>query len=157
MAPVAVGLLLVSDPGMTAYWVGDGSRSMLAAATAVAVGIALTSALVWLVALLRFGRLVKAAERIAGGDYTVTVPTSGGGLETRLALAINGISTSLADTYDRATIDRLTSVANRQALMASLSAEVERARMALRSAAFGYALAALAPLIVQVLKSIVGA
>ncbi len=36
-------------------------------------------------------------------------------------------------------------------------AEVERARMALRSAAFGYALAALAPLIVQVLKSIVGA
>ena len=127
VAPVAVGLLLVSDPGMTAYWVGDGSRSMLAAATAVAVGIALTSALVWLVALLRFGRLVKAAERIAGGDYTVTVPTSGGGLETRLALAINGISTSLADTYDRATIDRLTSVANRQALMASLSAEVERA------------------------------
>jgi hypothetical protein len=36
-------------------------------------------------------------------------------------------------------------------------AEVERARMALRSAAFGYALAALAPLIVQVLKNIVGA
>ena len=36
-------------------------------------------------------------------------------------------------------------------------AEVERARVALRSAAFGYALAALAPLIVQVLKSIVGA
>jgi hypothetical protein len=36
-------------------------------------------------------------------------------------------------------------------------AEVERARMALRSAAFGYALAALAPLVVQVLKNIVGA
>jgi hypothetical protein len=35
--------------------------------------------------------------------------------------------------------------------------EVERARAAFRSAGFGYALALLAPLIVQVLKSIVGA
>lgn len=35
--------------------------------------------------------------------------------------------------------------------------EVERARAALRSAAFGYALAALAPLVVEVLKQIVGA
>jgi hypothetical protein len=35
--------------------------------------------------------------------------------------------------------------------------EVERARAALRSAAFGYGLAALAPLIVTVLKGIVGA
>jgi type IV secretion system pilin len=35
--------------------------------------------------------------------------------------------------------------------------EVERANAALRSAAFGYGLAVLAPLIVQVLKSIVGA
>ena len=36
-------------------------------------------------------------------------------------------------------------------------AEVERARAAFRSAGFGYALALLAPLIVQILKSIVGA
>lgn len=35
--------------------------------------------------------------------------------------------------------------------------EVEKARAALRSAAFGYALAVLAPLIVEVLKGIVGA
>lgn len=35
--------------------------------------------------------------------------------------------------------------------------EVEKARSALRSAAFGYALAVLAPLIVEVLKGIVGA
>jgi diguanylate cyclase (GGDEF)-like protein len=127
VAPVAVALLLVADPGLTAYWVGDGSRSMVAAVTAVTIGVAMTSALAWLMVLLRFGRLVKAAELIAKGDYTVAVPTSGGGLETRLAVAINGISTALADTYDRATIDRLTGVANRQALMTSLSREVERA------------------------------
>ena len=35
--------------------------------------------------------------------------------------------------------------------------EVERARAAFRSAGFGYALALLAPLIVQILKSLVGA
>lgn len=35
--------------------------------------------------------------------------------------------------------------------------EVERARAALRSAAFGYVLALLAPLVVEVLKGIVGA
>ena len=81
----------------------------------------------WLIVRIRFGRLVRAAERIAAGDYTVAVPTRGGGLEARLATAINGISTSLADTHDRATIDRLTGVANRQALLAALFAEVERA------------------------------
>lgn len=35
--------------------------------------------------------------------------------------------------------------------------EVEKGRSALRSAAFGYALAALAPLVVEILKGIVGA
>ena len=83
----------------------------------------------WFVEHLRFRRLVKAAERIAGGDYTVAVTAStvGGGLAVRLARAINGISRSLAETHDRATIDRMTGVANRQALLGSLFAEVERA------------------------------
>ncbi len=49
------------------------------------------------------------------------------GLEGRLATAINGIADALADTTDRATFDRLTGVANRQALLASLFNEVERA------------------------------
>ena len=48
-------------------------------------------------------------------------------MEYRLGKAINAIATSLADTTDRATIDRLTGVVNRQALLAALFAEVERA------------------------------
>ena len=51
----------------------------------------------------------------------------GSGLEGRLAAAVNDIAGALADTHDRATIDRLTGVANRQALLAELFAEVERA------------------------------
>ena len=127
VTPVAVGALLLSDPSLTAYWVDDGSRSVVAAMAALTMGVALTSSLSWLIVRLRYGRLVKAAERIAGGDYTVAVSTRGGGLETRLGVAINGISASLADTHDRATFDRLTGVANRQAVLASLFAEVERA------------------------------
>jgi diguanylate cyclase (GGDEF)-like protein len=127
VAPVAVGILFLSDPQLTASWVDDGSRSVVAAITALTLGVAMASALSWLIVRIRYGRLVKAAEQIAAGDYTVVVPTDGGGLETRLGRAINAISASLADTHDRATIDRLTGVANRQALLAALFAEVERA------------------------------
>jgi len=74
----------------------------------------------------RFGRLVKAAEQIASGDYTTNV-RPGAGLEGRLGTAVNEIARTLAETYDRATIDRLTGVANRQAVLAELFTEVERA------------------------------
>jgi diguanylate cyclase (GGDEF)-like protein len=126
-APVAVALLILTNPGLTSSWVDGGDRAEAAAATAVLIGIGFTASLSWLIVRIRFGRLVRAAERIAGGDYTVSVPSDGGGLEARLAAAINGISTALADTYDRATVDRLTGVSNRQALLAALFAEVERA------------------------------
>jgi diguanylate cyclase (GGDEF)-like protein len=127
VAPAAVGILFLTNPALTASWVDDGSRGTVTAVTAVVMGVALTAVFSWIIARLRFGRLVKAAEKIAAGDYTITVPSRGGGLESRLGVAINGISASLADTYDRATIDRLTGVSNRQALLAALFAEVERA------------------------------
>ena len=127
VAPVMVGILFISDPELTASWVDDGYRSNVAAVTAVAIGVALTSLICWTIVRIRYGRLVQAAERIADGDYTVAVPESGGGIESRLGAAINRISASLADTHDRATIDRLTGVANRQVLLAALFAEVERA------------------------------
>ena len=127
VTPVAVGMLFLTNPELTASWVDDGSRSVVAAFTALLIGVAMTAGLCWLIFRLRFGRLVKAAEQIAAGDYTIVIAANGGGLETRLGIAINGISASLADTHDRATIDRLTGVANRQALLAALFAEVERA------------------------------
>jgi diguanylate cyclase (GGDEF)-like protein len=127
VAPVAVGTLLLTNPGLTASWVEDGYRSIVAAVTALTIGVAFTSLLSWIIVRLRYGHLVNAAEKIAKGDYTVAVSTRGGGLETRLGNAINGISASLAETHDRATVDRLTGVANRQALLAELFTEVERA------------------------------
>jgi diguanylate cyclase (GGDEF)-like protein len=127
VATVAVGVLFLTDPVLTAAWVDGGSRPLVAPAATLAIGAGLTVILSWLIVQLRFGRLVRAAERIAAGDYTIEVLAKGGGLDGRLASAINDISASLADTHDRATIDRLTGVANRQALLAALFAEVERA------------------------------
>jgi diguanylate cyclase (GGDEF)-like protein len=127
VAPAAVGILFLTNPALTASWVDDGSRGTVTAVTAVVMGVALMAVFSWVIARLRFGRLVTAAEKIAAGDYTISVSSRGGGLESRLGVAINAISASLADTYDRATIDRLTGVSNRQALLAALFAEVERA------------------------------
>jgi diguanylate cyclase (GGDEF)-like protein len=127
VTPVMVGILLISDPELTASWADAGYRPLVAAITAVSIGVALTSLICWTIVRIRFGRLTKAAERLAAGDYAVAVSERGGGLEGRLAHAINGIAASLVDTTDRATVDRLTGVANRQALLASLFSEVERA------------------------------
>ena len=68
MAPAAVGILLVTDPDLIAAWVEHGSRSVVAAITAVTIGVAMTAALSWLIFRLRFVRLIKAAEEIAAGD-----------------------------------------------------------------------------------------
>jgi diguanylate cyclase (GGDEF)-like protein len=126
-APVALGILFVSEPRLAAEWIDEVSRSVIAAVAAATIAVALTGASIYLLVRIRFGRLVKAAERIAAGDYSVTVVSRGGGLDGRLARAINGISTALTETHDQATFDRLTGVANRSALLAALFAEVERA------------------------------
>jgi two-component system, cell cycle response regulator len=91
------------------------------------LGVSITAFFVWLYLRLWFGRLVSSAERIAQGDLEVRVAERGGGLDGRLASAINAIAVSMAETHDAATIDKLTGVANRQALLAGLFSEVERA------------------------------
>ena len=105
-----------------------GSRSIVAAVTAVAIGVALTA----FISLddrphpLRpagQGRRADRGRRLHGRRLGARRRAS----KSRLGVAINRISASLADTHDRATIDRLTGVVNRQALLAALFAEVERA------------------------------
>ena len=126
-APVVLGILLLAVPSAAPSWVRDGDRSTVAAFAAATIAVCLTTGVVHLLRNVRLLRLVKAAEKVAGGDYTVGVASLGGNLESRLAVAINHISAALADSHDRATIDRLTGVFNRQALLAELFTEVERA------------------------------
>ncbi|MGK2852473.1 MAG: bifunctional diguanylate cyclase/phosphohydrolase [Candidatus Limnocylindrales bacterium] len=126
-APVALGILLIIDPTALVSWVGEGYRSIAAMIVATIIGVSLTALVVSAYLRFRFVSLVKAAERIAAGDYATSVTVKGAGLDARLARAVNDIAGALADTTDRATVDRLTGVANRQALLAELFAEVERA------------------------------
>jgi diguanylate cyclase (GGDEF)-like protein len=125
--PVAVGILFALVPDVATLWLNEVTRSVVGAVAAATIGVSLTAGATYLLLRIRFGRLVKAAERIAAGDYSTTVKVRGGGLEGRLARAINGISVALTESKDLATFDRLTGVANRSALLAALFAEVERA------------------------------
>jgi diguanylate cyclase (GGDEF)-like protein len=121
-----IGILLIAAPASFAPVVDPRVRPVLFAFVGAVLGVALTASLVAAHFRYRFAHLVKAAERIAGGDYGATVVPRGVGLEARLARAVNDIAAALVDTNDRATFDRLTGVANRQSLLAALFAEVER-------------------------------
>ena len=126
-AAVGIGILLMFAPEALHPFVDDPVRQLITAVVAAFLGVVLTAILVRAHMRYRYDYLVKAAERIASGDYTGYVAPRGGALERRLARAVNDIGAALVDTHDRATYDRLTGVANRQSLLASLFAEVERA------------------------------
>src|SRR4051812_49778203 len=114
-AGAVFGLAYLVVPGFTGSFVPPDGRSAASIAAALTLGACIAAIVVWGITEFRFWRLVKAAERIVQGDLAVSVSTRGNGLSGRLARAINGISMALAETNDRATIDRLTGVANRQA------------------------------------------
>jgi diguanylate cyclase (GGDEF)-like protein len=103
------------------------SRPMIVAVSGASLGVVLTAIMVMLYQRARFARLVIAAERLAAGQLETTVESDGHGLEGRLGRAINGISSSILAKHDAATVDRLTGVASRQALLAALFTEVDRA------------------------------
>ena len=133
------GLALLASFGLIAAWIAvptafdswfsEGAHSLIAAVMAALVGVVMTALLVFAYSRFRLPRLVKAAERMAEGELGVTVgaKASGGGLEGRLARALDKLSAAIVETTDAATMDRLTGVSNRGALLASLFAEVERA------------------------------
>ncbi|HLO35640.1 MAG TPA: diguanylate cyclase, partial [Candidatus Deferrimicrobium sp.] len=135
LAPLSLLAVWIARPDAIDAWTDEGSRSILAALVAGTMGVSLTAGLVFLYVRLRLRRLIRAAERIAAGELGVSVDArpKGGGLEARLGRALDAISVALSTTTDAATYDKLTGVSNRQTLLASLFAEVERANRYERS------------------------
>jgi diguanylate cyclase (GGDEF)-like protein len=135
MRPIVTGILVALVIGVSLLaivpgaipWADAIERSILVAVAGATIGGTASALVLFLLVRFRLGRLVKAAERIAAGDYTTVVRTGGGAIEARLARAINRTAEAMADTHDRATVDRLTGVFNRQALLSELFSEVERA------------------------------
>lgn len=90
--------------------------------------------------------LLFAAPAVAAPP---SAPTLGGVIDA-LRVWLVGILAGLATLF-------LTIGGIRYLTAAGDPAQVERAKVALKSAAIGYALAALAPLLVSILQSVVGA
>jgi len=129
LAPISLLIVWITTPEAIDSWTNEGSRSILAAIVAGAMGVSLTAGIVFLYIRLRLRGLIHAAERLATGDLgaSAAVRPSARGLEGRLGRAIESIGVALAETTTAATYDKLTGVGNRQTLLINLFAEVERA------------------------------
>jgi diguanylate cyclase (GGDEF)-like protein len=128
LAPVALVARVALVPQLESVFGTGSSRELTLAAnllTALAgAGVACLLASLWIGA--RLNALGRAADRIAAGDYSVRLRVPSGGVERRLATAMNAVAETLSEKHSAATTDKLTGVANRSALLAALFTEIER-------------------------------
>jgi len=136
LAPVAL-LVLVLLVGAGGHATPGGVEPSVLIVAAV-LGGSLTAAVASIWIRARVIPVVRAAERLAAGDLGTTVPAHGSGLDDRLARAVAQLGATLATTHDAATIDRLTGIANRPAVLGMLLGEVERAARYNRPLAVGF-------------------
>jgi diguanylate cyclase (GGDEF)-like protein len=136
LAPVAllVLILLVGASGHATP--GDVEPSVIVVAAVLGGSLTAAVASIWIRA--RVIPVVSAAERLAAGELGTTVPAHGSGLDDRLGRAVAQLGATLATTHDAATIDRLTGIANRPALLGMLLGEIERAARYNRPLAVGF-------------------
>jgi diguanylate cyclase (GGDEF)-like protein len=128
MAPIAVAALITIGLAITVQ-VSPEERAILAAIVAVAVAAGMTTMalLAWSYMGWRLSRIAAALERTLATDTPTYLRVGGIPAERRLARAFNAASGAFLQTEVRATHDRLTGVPNRETLLATLTAEVERA------------------------------
>lgn len=125
LAPVAfLALVLLAGTDRPAA-VGGPELTSLVVAAVLGGSVMAVVASAWIRG--RMIPVVSAAERLAAGDLETEVPARRGGLEGRLGHAVAQLGATLAATHQAATIDRLTGIANRPALLGMLFGEVERA------------------------------
>ena len=136
LSPLAfVALVLLVQPGGRAPLDGFELTAVLAA---VVLGGSVTAAVASIWIRARVIPVVSAAERLAAGEFTTAVPVRGPGIDGRLARAVAQLGATLSVTHDAATIDRLTGIANRPALLSMLFDEVERAARYNRPLSVGF-------------------
>lgn len=126
-APIVLALVAVIMPTTLLASIDGGATSLVVLLVAAACGASLVAVVVYAWLRVRLGRIATAAELIVAGDSTARVSDGRDGIDGRLARAVNSIATALEEARSEATTDRLTGVASRQALIAALFNEVERA------------------------------
>ncbi|MDQ2688957.1 MAG: diguanylate cyclase, partial [Chloroflexota bacterium] len=128
LAPLAVAAFVTVALGVAAN-VPPEQRPILVAVlgvTAVA-GMTTMALLAWSYFGWRLSRIARALERTLETDEPINLREVGIPAERRLARAFNAAAGAFLQTEARATHDRLTGVPNRETLLATLGAEVERA------------------------------
>jgi diguanylate cyclase (GGDEF)-like protein len=96
-------------------------------ATAVIAGMTSMALLAWVYVGWRINRIASALEQTLEAEEPIVLREAGIPAERRLARAFNAASGAFLQTEVRATHDRLTGIPNRETLLATLAAEVERA------------------------------
>jgi diguanylate cyclase (GGDEF)-like protein len=118
VVPAAAALLLVALPDLV--------PPLLRPLVAAFVGVGLGAAVTYVYVRSRVEPLIGAAERVAAGERGVSLVTRRDELGRRLASAVAAIDERLGIALAEATVDPLTGVANRPAIIGALFDEVER-------------------------------
>jgi diguanylate cyclase (GGDEF)-like protein len=136
VVPVVTGVLAVGTLLLLGRAISDDVRLGLVAVGAGSLGAAVAGGLVLAWMRWRFGGLVTRAERLGAAAAGLSPaerspgPLDGPGgssLAARLDVALTELAERLSSAHEAATIDRLTGVASRSALLTALFAEVDRA------------------------------
>jgi diguanylate cyclase (GGDEF)-like protein len=128
MAPLAVALTIAVVISLGTL-PGGPYRNLLTGMVALAAVAGMTSMALaaWSYVGWRLNRIARALEETLEADGPIHLRESGIPAERRLARALNAASGAFLQVEARATHDRLTGIANRETLLTTLSAEVERA------------------------------
>lgn len=128
LAPLAVATAVTVWLAVAAVSEPDRRVSLAIVAVVAAVaGMTTMALLAWSYVGWRLNRLALALERTIATADRVTLRVGGIPAEKRLAKAFNDAAGTYLQTELRATHDRLTGVANRETLLTTLHAEIERA------------------------------
>src|ERR671919_2400614 len=128
LAPLTVALAVSVIAVVVAQ--GDPQQrttSLLTVALAALAGMTTAALIGWSYFGWRLNRIASDLERTLETDEPIVIKEGGIPAERRLARALNTASGAFAQVEARATHDRLTGVANRETLLTTLTAEVERA------------------------------
>jgi diguanylate cyclase (GGDEF)-like protein len=128
LAPIAVVGFVTVVMGTSPTATGPArALQLLIAVLALLAGMTSMALAAWSYFGWRLNRLARALEDTLDADVPVLFRESGVPAERRLARAFNAAARAFLQVEVRATHDRLTGVANRETLLTTLVAEVERA------------------------------
>jgi diguanylate cyclase (GGDEF)-like protein len=128
LAPLVVAAFVTVGLGVAANLEPEQRPTLvIVLAVAAAAGMTTMALLAWSYVGWRLSRIARALERTLESDEPINLREGGIPAERRLARAFNAASGAFLQTEARATHDRLTGIPNRETLLATLSAELERA------------------------------